>query len=218
MKLYSFYILDFYWFYLQNSNKFLNMTVVSFVRSFNKLYSVVRLRGTIMMIVVMHNIRNILLVSWLSLLISIHFNPSIIALIDKISLKSMLYASHIPPKHVFMIIDIIDRMIDMFINVDSSLFLDLFSMLDLFRKIYSIGIDISPISLFSYNISFILIRDMSVLPNTNGNLVGFMDIVLKIYWVSPANIFPKVIDIQEVILKLVNWYCAPNSRILSNLI
>ena len=135
---------------------------------------------------------------------SIHFNPRITALIDKINLKSILYASHIPPKQVFMIIDIIDRMIDMFINVDSSLFLDLFSMLDLFRKIYSIGIDISPISLFSYNISFILIRDISVLPNINGNFVGFMDIVLKIYWVSPANIFPKVTDIQEVILKFVN--------------
>ena len=135
---------------------------------------------------------------------SIHFNPRITALIDKINLKSILYASHIPPKQVFMIIDISDRIIEMFMNEDSSLFLDLFRMLDLIKKIYSIGIDISHISLFSYNVSFILIRDISVLPNINGNLVGFMDIVLKIYWVSPANIFPKVIDIQEVILKLVN--------------
>ena len=38
--------------------------------------------------------------SKLSLFNSIHFNDKIMALIDNISLKSIVYVSHIPPKHV----------------------------------------------------------------------------------------------------------------------
>ena len=109
-----------------------------------------------------------------------------------------------PPKQVFMMVDMIVIIIDRFINVFSSLSLCFLMIFDFIRKIYSIGIEIKPIMLCSYKVSFILISDMLVFGNMNGNLVGLIVIVLKIYWINPVYIFPNVMDIQDVILKLVN--------------
>lgn len=64
------------------------------VRSFDfvvkKFASVVKLIGIIIMMVDKHSNKNILLKSKLSLFNSNHFNDKIIALIDSISLKSVL--------------------------------------------------------------------------------------------------------------------------------
>ena len=135
-------------FYAQNSKTFFKYTVTSLAKLFNNSLSVVKLSGNIIIIVAKHKIIAILCFV-LSSSFSIHFNNNIIAPIDNSNLKSILYASQIPPKHVFIINANIDTTIITFINILNSLLSVCFKILFLFCYIQSIGISTNPISLFS---------------------------------------------------------------------
>ena len=97
----------------------------------------------------MQRIRNILFIYVLPFSCSIALSNNIIAPKQSINLKSIEYASHIPPKHVFKIIDIKLIIKIIFINPEKDLSLLTFKILFANKYTNNIGIAISPTNLFS---------------------------------------------------------------------